>query len=171
MAGNARSRSRTRRPPLQPLHPPSGIAPPPRPRTPLRPPLRTKARSVGPVVPDINRQGPPYLMIHRSGTTAPKAPPELPPRHTPRFPKLIANYIKHYQDLQKSAPNQPKRTNLTNEFFTERRTLTPPPRIRPTPRAVFQKAEARAQHHDWADFNHVLRSPLELSGTYGSKFV
>ena len=105
MAGNARSRSRTRRPPLQPLHPPSGIAPPPRPRTPLRPPPRTKARSVGPVVPDINRQGPPYLMIHRSGTTAPKAPPELPPRHTPRFPKLIANYIKQYQDLPKSAPN------------------------------------------------------------------
>ena len=92
-------------------------------------------------------------MIHRSGTTAPKAPPELPPRHSPRLPKLIANYYKHYQDLQKSAPNRPKRTNLTNDLFTARRTFTQLPRIQPTPRAVFQKAEARAQHHDWADFS------------------
>ena len=136
MAGNARSRSRTRRPPLQPLHPPSGIAPPPRPRRPLRPPPRTKARSVGPVVPDINRQGPPHLMIHRSGTPAPKPPPVLPPRYTPRFPKLIANYIKQYPDLPKYTPYRPKRTNLTNEFFTKRRTATPPPQIRPPVRAV-----------------------------------
>ena len=91
-------------------------------------------------------------MIHRSGTPAPKPPPELPPRYTPRFPKLIANYIKHYQDLQKSAPNRPKRTNLTNDFFTERRTFTQLPRIRPTPRAVFQKAEAE---------NFLLKQEIE----------
>ena len=117
MAGNARSRSRTRRPPLQPLHPPSGIAPPPRPRTPLRPPLRTKARSVGPVVPDINRQGPPYLMIHRSGTTAPKAPPELPPRHTPRFPKT-------HCELHQTLPRLTEvRTEPTKTYKSHQRIL------------------------------------------------
>ena len=126
MAENARSRSRTRLPPLQPLHPPTGIAPPPRPRPrrPLQPLSRTKARSVGPYVPDINRQGPPHLMIHRSGTPAPKPPPELPPRYTPRYPKLIANYIKQYPKLPEYTPYLPKRTNVTNEFFAKRRTHT-----------------------------------------------
>ena len=65
------------------------------------------------------------------------------------------------------APNQPKRTNLTNEFFTKRRTFTPPPRIRPTVRAVWQKAEARAQHHNWADFSPYVpkaeRLPAHVS--------
>ena len=151
MAGRTRSRSRTRRPPLQPL---SGIAPPPRPRPPLQLPTRTKAKSVGPVVPDINRQGPPHLFVHRTGVTAPKPPPELPPRYMRPTPKILVNYAKRAQDIPTPSQVTPKRPNITNAFFAARRSLnTRPPMIRPTSAAVFAKAEARAQHHDWADFS------------------
>ena len=161
MAGRTRSRSRTRRPPLQPL---PGIAPPTRPRQPLQLPTRTKAKSVGPVVPDINRQGPPHLFVHRTGVTAPKPPPELPPRFMQPTPKILVNYAKRAQDVPKRAQDIPRQTNITNAFFASRRSQsTRPPMIRPSSRAVFEKAEARAQHHDWADFSPICASSGTLT--------
>ena len=144
MAGKTRSRSRTRRPPLQPLR---GIAPPTKPRPPLILPTHTKAKSVGPVLPDISRQGPPHLYIHRTGVPAPKGPPELPSKYTPPTPKILVEYAKRVQSL-------PQRSNRTNEFFARLPRSTHPPKIRPSSRQDFQKAEARAQQgNDWSDFS------------------
>ena len=144
MAGRTRSRSRNRRPPLQPLR---GIAPPTKPRPPLTLPTSTKAKSVGPVLPDISRQGPPHLNIHRTGLPAPKGPPELPSKYTPPTPKILVEYAKRVQPL-------PPRSKRTNELFAKRPRSTPTPKIRPTSRQDFQKAAARAQQgNDWSDFS------------------
>ena len=144
MAERTRSRSRTRRPPLQPLR---GIAPPTKPRPPLTLPLHTKAKSVGPILPDISPHGPQHLNIHRTGLPAPKVPSKPPAKYEQRVPKLLAGYVKRVQPL-------PPRSNLTNEFFAKRPRLASIPRIPPASRQDFQKAEARAQQgNDWSDFS------------------
>ena len=68
MADRRRSRSRARRPPLQP---PQGIAPPTKPRPPVKPPPQAKAKSIGPGLPDTAPRGPAHLTIHRTGQSTP----------------------------------------------------------------------------------------------------